>query len=126
MSRFPDSPISRLSTSIVLTLLVGLAGCATSINKVLADPSRYRDHEVKIKGAVHDSFSLASRGVYRVENEEKQSLWVVSDHGVPRTGAHVTVKGTVREGFNIGPLAERLPRDIGFGLVLVEHEHHAD
>lgn len=103
-----------------------VAGCATSINEVLADPAKYRNREVKISGAVTDSFSLASRGVYRVVDNQQQSLWVVSDHGVPRSGARVTVRGTIREGFNIGPLAERLPRAVGFGLVLVERTHSAD
>jgi len=117
---------SKAKATVMLATLLWVAGCATSINNVLADPSRYRDREVKISGTVNDSFSLASRGVYRVQNEDRQSLWVVSDRGVPRNGARVTVKGTIREGFNIGPLAERLPRGTGFGLVLVEREHKAN
>ena len=118
-------PLGTKST-VALAALLFLAGCATSINEVLADPGRYRNREVKISGTVNDSFSLASRGVYRVQDRENRSLWVVSDHGVPRDGAHVSVKGTIREGFNIGPLAERIPRSAGFGLVLVEREHKAN
>ena len=112
--------------ALALTAALTAGGCATSINEVLADPGKYRDREVKISGGVTDSFSLASRGVYRVEDNHRQSLWVVSDHGVPRSGAHVTVRGTIREGFNIGPLADRLPRAVGFGLILVERTHNAD
>jgi hypothetical protein len=41
------------------------------------------------------------RGAYRIDDNTGQ-LWVVSDKGTPRTGARVTVKGTIREGFNLG------------------------
>lgn len=106
--------------------LVGSAACATSINSVLADPSRYRNREVKISGEVADSYSLAERGVFRVRDGSGQ-LWVVSEHGVPRNGARVSVKGTIREGFNLGALGNRinLPPGIGSGLMMVEISHKA-
>jgi len=50
-------------------------------------------------------------------------MWVVSDHGVPRRGARVTVTGTIREGFNLGPIASQLPRGARSGVVLVERDH---
>jgi hypothetical protein len=51
----------------------------------------------------------------------------VSDKGVPRTSARVTVKGTIREGFNLGSLGGRInvPQGIGSGLVLMESSHKA-
>jgi hypothetical protein len=102
------------------------AACATSINHILADPSRYRDHEVRVSGAVLDSFSFAERGAYRIADDTGQ-LWVVSDRGVPRKGARVKVTGRIREGFNLGFLGDRmkLPPAIGSGLVLVESSHKA-
>jgi hypothetical protein len=111
---------------VTLTLVaVALASaCAVTINKVLADPSRYRDREVKVSGEVLDSFSVASRGAYRLRDGSGE-IWVVSDRGVPRTGARVSVRGTIREGFNLGPLAGRLPAGLGSGLVLVERSHSA-
>ena len=44
-----------------------------------------------------------------------------------RKGARVTVKGTIREGFNLGSLGNRinLPAGIGNGIVLVETSHKA-
>jgi hypothetical protein len=73
-----------------------------------------------------DSYSVAERGVYRLEDRSGQ-LWIVSDRGVPRTGARVTVRGTIREAFNLGTLGSRLrlPPGIGGGLVLVESSHRA-
>ena len=105
--------------------LVSAACASMTINQVLADPSRYRNREVQLSGAVVDSYSLANRGAYRIDDETGQ-LWVVSDKGTPRKGARVTVKGTIREGFNLGSLGDqiRLP-GIGVGLVLMESSHTA-
>ena len=88
--------IVALAMLAVSTLV---SACASrTINQVLADPSRYRDREVKLSGAVVDSYSLANRGAYRIDDNTGQ-LWVVSDGGAPRKGARVIVKGTIREGF---------------------------
>jgi hypothetical protein len=103
------------------------AACASrTVNQVLADPSRYRDREVRLSGAVVDSYSFVNRGAYRIDDGTGQ-LWVVSDKGVPRMSARVTVTGTIREGFNLGSLGGRidLPQGIGSGLVLMESSHKA-
>ena len=102
------------------------AACASrTVNQVLADPSRYRDREVRLSGAVVDSYSFVNRGAYRIDDGTGQ-LWVVSDKGVPRMSARVTVTGTVREGFNLGSLGDRrLPLGLGSGLVLMESSHKA-
>jgi hypothetical protein len=105
--------------------LVSAACASMTINKVLADPSRYRNREVRLSGAVVDSYSLANRGAYRIDDATGQ-LWVVSGRGTPRKGARVIVKGTIREGFNLGSLGDQvhLP-GIGVGLVLMESSHKA-
>lgn len=117
--------------SVLLAVLsagaLASAACASrSINQVLADPSRYRDREVQLSGAVVDSYSIVNRGAYRIDDGTGQ-LWVVSERGVPRISARVTVKGRIREGFNLGSLGDRitLPRGIGSGLVLMESSHKA-
>lgn len=102
------------------------ASCATkTVNHILADPGRYRDRQVTLSGYVADSFSVANRGVYRLE-DRTGAIWVVSDRGVPRRGARVKVRGTIREGFNLGALGDRLPRSFGGGIVLIESSHKAD
>jgi hypothetical protein len=97
-----------------------------TVNEIIADPSRYRDREVRLSGAVVDSYSIANRGAYRIDDGTGQ-LWVVSETGVPRRTARVTVKGTVREGFNLGLLGDRitLPPGVGAGLILMESSHEA-
>ena len=120
-----------MKTSNVVVLLalalvtLGSTACATvTMNKVLADPSRYRDREVTVSGNVVDSYSITTRGAYRLRDGTGE-LWVVSEHGVPRTGAQVKVTGKVREGFNIGAFGAKLPQGVGSGLVLVESSHKA-
>jgi hypothetical protein len=108
---------------LVAALAVTLTGCATKIQSVMADPSRYRDREVKVHGYVTDSFSLLGRGAYKIE-DRSGSIWVISQTGVPRKGAEVTVKGTVKEALNLGALTERLHLP-GGGVVLMESGHRA-
>jgi hypothetical protein len=105
--------------------LLSAACASTTINQVLADPSRYRNREVQLSGAVVDSYSLANQGAYRIDDNTGQ-LWVVSNKGAPRKGARVTVKGTIREGFNLGSLGDQIKLPgIGVGLVLLESSHTA-
>jgi hypothetical protein len=108
-------------------LLVLSAGCATkTINHVLADPSRYRQDEVKLKGTVVDSYSLMDRGAYQISDGTGR-LWILSSHGVPRTGASIEVKGRVRDGANLGNLGGRLrlPPGVAAGVVMIESSHKA-
>ena len=97
--------------------------CASTktINQLLADPARYRDDTVQLSGEVVDSYSVANRGAYQISDGTGR-LWVVSESGVPRKGARVTVKGEVKEGFNFGSLTDvlKLPAGIAAGMVLME------
>ncbi|HEY6507290.1 MAG TPA: hypothetical protein VIY56_04705, partial [Vicinamibacterales bacterium] len=107
--------INQLLAFTVLATALTSAACASrSINQVLADPSRYRDREVKLSGAVVDSYSFLNRGAYRID-DGTGTLWVVSNAGVPRKSARVSVTGTIREGFNIGSLGDRINLPAGLG-----------
>ena len=121
------SIIKRVGLLALLIGAVSSAACASrSINQVLADPSRYTNKEVKLSGSVVDSYSALGRGVYQLEDNTGR-LWIVSDSGVPRKGARVSVKGTVRDGFGLGSFSDllKLPPAIGSGLVLMESSHEA-
>jgi hypothetical protein len=106
--------------------ILSSACAATTINHILADPSRYRDRDVRVSGSVVDSYSFANRGMYKI-NDESGQLWVMSDRGVPRKGARVVVKGTIRDGFSLGSFGDRvkLPPAIGSGLLMMESSHKA-
>ena len=113
---------------LLMAAAVTSAGCAStrSIKQLLADPARYRNDTVQLKGEVIDSYSVADRGAYQIDDGTGR-LWIVSEHGVPRKNARVTVKGTVREGFNFGALGDliKLPAGISAGMVLMESSHKA-
>lgn len=112
-------------TILAVGALLSTACAAKTINHVLADPGRYRNHNVAVTGTVVESFSLAARGAYLVDDTTGQ-LWVVTDRGAPRKGARVKVAGTVREGFNLGSLGDliKVP-GLSSGLVLIESSRDA-
>src|SRR5262245_16465286 len=115
----------RLAT--ILLCFVAL-GCATtkSINQVLADPSRYRNQEITVRGTVAQSASVAGRGAYRIVDGD-QGLWVVTAGGAPRQGARVDVTGRLQDGFDLSAFSSvlNLPASVKSGLVLVASSHRA-
>jgi hypothetical protein len=101
-----------------------MAGCEQkSINQIKAEPTRYANHEVLVVGTVTRSASILGTGAYEVEDGTGK-LWIVSKTGVPREGARVVVKGTIRDGFNLSAIV-KLPEVISSGLVMIEHSHKA-
>lgn len=117
---------SGLLSLLAVTAMASMACASRSVNQILADPSRYRNRDVRVSGSVVDSYSVSDRGAYRIDDGTGQ-LWVVSDVGVPRRNARVTVRGKVLEGFDLGSLGDRihLPPGVGAGLVLMESSHKA-
>jgi hypothetical protein len=112
-----------------LLLVVGCiaAACgAKSINQLLADPAKYRNQTVTVRGTVAESASVAGRGAYRITDGD-QGLWVVTTSGAPRRGARVDVTGRLQEGYDLSAFGNvlRLPGSLQSGLVLVESEHKA-
>jgi hypothetical protein len=119
-------------TWVLGALLAGaVAACAQkTVNDVLADPGRYRDKDVSIKGQVVESFSVAGKGFYRIEDSTGK-LWIFSSKGVPRKGASVRVKGKVHDGFDLSsisgfldlpaPIQERIES----GILMIESSHKA-
>src|SRR5215510_14736900 len=114
----------------LLLLVIGAfssAACAArTINQVLADPGRYRDRQVTLSGSVTESFSLVGNGAYQIQ-DNTGNLGVVSNGGVPRDGARVSVTGTVREGFSLGSVGDKLKLApaVSAGIVLVESSRKA-
>jgi hypothetical protein len=111
----------------VLLLLTAAAGCgAKSINQVLADPGRYRNETITVRGTVAESASLMGRGAYRLTDGD-QSLWVVTTGGAPRKGARVDVTGRLQEGYDLSAFGGvlKLPDSLQSGLVLIESSHKA-
>jgi hypothetical protein len=115
--------LRRLTTAAVAVVLsLGLVACReTTISRLLAEPNRYHNDEVGLKGHVIKSASVLGRGAYQLD-DGTGTIWVVSSKGTPRQGARVVVKGKVKDVVDLGGLIT-LPSEVGSGLVLVESDH---
>ena len=122
------TPRSHPRLLLVLALaLAATAACgARSINEVLADPSRYRNQSVTVRGTVDQSATLLGRGAYRIV-DGSQGLWVVTTGGAPREGARVDVKGRLQDGYDLSAFGSilKIPGALQSGVVLVEESHRA-
>jgi hypothetical protein len=95
--------------------VVALSGCATtSINRILADPHRYRSREVRVEGTVTNVIGALNTGIYQVEDGTGK-IFVVSGRGIPAKGTRVRVSGNVTQGVNI--------MGKSFGTTIQEHGH---
>ena len=110
-----------LWTAVLILALINVGCEQKSINEIRANPGKYADKDVSIVGSVGRSFSILGRGAYEVDDGTGK-LWIVSDKGVPREGARVLVKGTIRDGYSLGGLV-KLPEGVASGMVMIEKEH---
>lgn len=117
----------RWALGLVVGLSLMAAGCgAKTINQVRADPAKYRNQSVTVKGTVAESASVLGRGGYKI-TDGSQSLWVVTTSGAPRKGARVEVTGRLQDGYDLAGLGRllKLPEALQDGLVLIESSHKA-
>ena len=121
--------MSPRKTKVFLGLVLGsvmliLVGCEQkTINQIMAEPHRYTNPDVGIKGNVTRSYSVLGTGAYQVDDGTGK-MWVVAKHNVPREGARVGVKGKIQDGFNLGGLV-KLPEVVRSGMVMIESDHRA-
>jgi len=104
-----------------------VAACgARTINELLADPAKYRNQEITVRGTVDESVSIAGRGAFRLKDGD-QGLWVVTTVGAPRKGARVDVTGRLQDGYDLSGFGQiiQLPGSLQSALVLVESSHKA-
>lgn len=87
-----------LFIALFISLLSATAFAKTTINKINADPSRYHNKKVTIKGTVTDSYGVLGQGTYEIDDGTGK-IWVIADRTVPARGARVETKGYVYTGF---------------------------
>ena len=117
----------RYGIALVFVLAICAAACnEVTINKVLADPAKYRNNDITVPGTVTETVSVLGKGAYRLSDGD-QSLWVITTSGAPRKGARVNVTGRVQEGYDLGSLGSviKLPGSLQSGVVLIESSHRA-
>jgi hypothetical protein len=91
---------ARLVLALVAAFL--LTACASvRIADIKSDPTKYRDKTVRVEGTVTTSFGALSMGGYEVEDDTGK-IYVISNRGVPASGARVKVEGTVFNAAVIG------------------------
>lgn len=115
----------RAAAAFWLALMA--SGCgALTINQVLADPAKYRNETITVRGTVDESVSVLGRGAYRITDGD-QSLWVVTTGGGPRKGARVDVSGRLQEGYDLSAFGDllKLPGSLRSGVVLLESSRKA-
>jgi hypothetical protein len=113
-----------LALAMVAALGLLTAACAsTNVARLLAEPNRYANRDVSLKGDVVESMSLLGHGAYKLD-DGTGSIWVVSKRGVPRRGARVEARGKIRDVVDVSTIF-KLPEQIGSGLVMVEDSHRA-
>jgi len=116
-----------VKTGLVIAMAMAAIACgARSINQVLADPGKYRNDTVTVRGTVAESASVMGKGAYRITDGD-QGLWVVTSSGAPRRGARVEVTGRLQDGYDLTGFGSviKLPGSLQSGLVLVESSHKA-
>jgi hypothetical protein len=119
-----DTRRARRAALFLLVGALGLStlGCATTtVSRILAEPQKYRQNDVNLRGNVLESVSFLGHGAYKLD-DGTGTIWVVSTHGVPRKGARVKVNGRIRDVVDLGTLI-KLPEQIGSGLVMQEDHH---
>ena len=94
-------------------LLLGSCGY-TKIGRITADPARFRNQSVRVEGTVTNSFGALSVGGYQIQDDTGK-IFILSNRGVPSSGAKVTVSGTVIEGATV--------MGRSFGTTIQEHDH---
>jgi hypothetical protein len=103
---------------------VGAACAARSVNDVMADPGRYRNRDVNVAGEVTESVGVLGKGFFKLQ-DESGSLWVYTNRGLPRKGARVESKGTIRDLASIDSVPDSVRQAVGSGLLLVESDRKA-
>jgi hypothetical protein len=100
------------------TLAFGLllsTGCGSvKIGRILSDPSRFNNRNVRVQGEVNRSVGAIVAGVYEVR-DETGSIYVLSGGSTPRKGSQVRVDGRVNSGVTF--------MGKSFGTILRENDH---
>ena len=83
---------------LLLAASLLLTACeAVTIAQIKADPSRFGNKTIAVRGTVVNSMGVLSHGGYEIEDGTGRIL-ILSGLGVPSKGSRVVVEGTVFSG----------------------------
>lgn len=104
--------LRKLTLFAILLFIPGCAG-ATKVRDLNANPQKYNEKVVTVKGRVVESYSLPiiSFGVARIDDGSGE-IWVKPHNRSFFEGEKVTVKGVLKIGMTLGSKS--------FGYIVVE------
>lgn len=104
--------LKKMVMFVLLLLMLGCAG-ATKVREINANPQKYNEKEVTVKGKVVESYSLpiVSFGVARIDDGSGE-IWVKPYDRSFFEGEKVSVKGVLKIGVTLGSKS--------FGYIVVE------
>ncbi len=100
---------------LLSTILLGSCVSEMRIGRILYDPVRYENRDVRIRGVVTGSVNAFVGGGYRVD-DGSGVMTVISSGPPPRRGTRVDVRGRVQSGVSIAGRS--------FGTTLRERDRH--
>ncbi len=93
-----------LIVSLGFLTLVGASACISTlhIDRIQAEPGKYSERPVVVKGTVVKTFALPMMGQSFVKIDDGTGqIWVKPRNWVPFEGQEVKIKGTLRIGMTI-------------------------
>jgi hypothetical protein len=85
-------------TAIILSIFI-IFGCSSyvSISDIKADPTKYQNQQVAVKGRVTETFAIPfiNKGMYQI-SDDSESIWILTKRDVPFRGDKVIVRGEVK------------------------------
>lgn len=91
----------RLGLGVLLAATT--VGCASTrpIGRLMDDPGQFDGETVRVKGEVEQALGLPGPGIYRIDDGTGSIVVLSEEHGAPRTGAEVRVKGVFRSAMTL-------------------------
>lgn len=78
-----------------------LTGCGSvKIGRILSDPNRFNNRNVRVEGTVNRSVGAVVAGFYEVQDETGK-IYVISNGSTPLKGSQVSVRGRVNSGITV-------------------------
>ena len=110
------SPMRSSKMLGMLTVLL-LCACAGSmkISELNAEPGKYNEKEVTVKGKVVQTYAIPilSQSIVKIDDGSGE-LWVKPHNRVPFEGQEITVTGKVKIGLTMGSM--------NLGVIVIENE----
>ena len=73
-----------------------------SIGELQADPEKYEDQSVKVRGVVTDSIGILKLGTFNLRDENGLRIAMITASKVPKDGTKFICTGVFRKGITFG------------------------